>query len=225
MVRVLLISDIRLYREGIAGLLANDDRLEVVATAASIDDALRALESSKLEVALLDMGMSEARVGVRAIADSDHDLKVVALGISETRSDVLSCAEAGVQGYVCRESSLQDLVEAVLGAVEDELRCPPRISAALMGDVARLAARTTARDRVRLTCRGLEIAELIDSGLGNREIADQLHIAISTVKVHVHNILDKLGVSHRGAAAAKLRRRGLLRLPHEKRAARPTPTA
>lgn len=214
MVRVLVVSDIRLYREGLAEMLARDGRLEVAGTAATVDDALALIEGTGAGAALVDMGMADAVAGIRAVAAQGDETKIVALGISETRSEVLNCAEAGVRGYVCRESSLEDLVAAVLSAVEGELHCPPAIAAALMDGVARLAARATARERIRLTGRELEVAELIDAGLGNREIADRLHIAVPTVKVHVHNILDKVGVHQRGAAAAKLRRSGLLRLPH-----------
>lgn len=212
---VLVVSDIRLYREGLAQMLARDGRLEVVGTASSPDDGLRVSEASEPDVVLLDMGMQEGVANVRVFAESAHDTKIVALGISETRSDVLRCAEAGVQGYVCRENTLEDLVDAVTGAVEGQLRCTPKIAAALMSGVARLAARASSRESLKLTCRELEVAELIDAGLANREIADRLHIAIPTVKVHVHNILDKLEVRHRGEAAAKLRRCGLLRAPRE----------
>jgi two-component system nitrate/nitrite response regulator NarL len=222
MVRVLVASDIRLYREGLAEMLENDGRLAVAATASSVDEVLRGVRAADIQVALVDMGIPEGLAGVKSIAQCRPGIKIVALGISETRSDVLSCAEAGVQGYVCRESSLEDLVEAVLSAVEGKLHCPPAIAAALMDGVAKLAARATTRQRVRLTRRELEVAELIDAGLANREIANRLHIAVPTVKVHVHNILDKLGVHQRGAAAAKLRRSGLLRLPH-RGVGRPTP--
>ncbi len=210
MVDVLIISDIRLYREGLAEMLTRDGRLRLVATVESIGAALRHLENGEVGVVLLDMGMPESLEAVRAIAASDKLVKVVALGISETRGDVVSCAEAGVRGYVCRESSLEDLVAAVQGAVDGELHCPPRIAAALMDSVARLAARVNGDDGVQLTSRELEIAELLDQGLGNREIALRLHITVATVKVHVHHILEKLGTCRRGEATAKLRRFGLL---------------
>lgn len=225
MVRVVVVSDIRLYREGLAEMLGRDGRLAVAGTAATIDQALRRIESGSADAALIDMAMPEGVAGVRAVARASEEVKIVALGISETRSDVLSCAEAGVQGYVCRDSTLEELVEAVSSAVEGELRCPPAIAAALMDGVARLAAKAAARERVRLTGRELEVASLIDAGLANREIADRLHIAVPTVKVHVHNILDKLGVRHRGAAAAKLRRSGVLRPARPRAAGRSTPTA
>jgi two-component system, NarL family, nitrate/nitrite response regulator NarL len=210
MVDVLIVSDIRLYRDGLAEMLARDGRLGSVGTAASISATLEHLENGEACVVLFDMGMPESLTAVRAIATLGQFVKVVALGISETRSDVVNCAEAGVRGYVCRESSLEDLVAAVQSAVDGELYCPPRIAAALMDSVARLAARVTGDDEVHLTYRELEVARLLEQGLGNSEIARRLHIAVATVKVHVHHILDKLGTCRRGEAAAKLRRFGLL---------------
>jgi two-component system, NarL family, nitrate/nitrite response regulator NarL len=213
-VDVVIVSDVRLYRQGLAEMLARDGRLRVVAGAPSIRSALAELASGKACVVLLDMGMPESTEAIRHIATSGQPVKVVALGISETRHDVVSCAEAGARGYVCRESSLEELVAAVLSAAEGELHCPPGIAAALMDSVAKLAARMVGHDqKAQLTCRELEIAELLDEGLANREIANRLHIAVATVKVHVHNILEKLGTRRRGEATAKLRRSGLLQLP------------
>ncbi len=222
MVDILIVSDIRLYREGLAEMLARDGRLRLAGTAASIGSALALLAGGAVGVVLLDMAMPESLAAVRLIVSSGGSvkplkpLKVVALGISETRGDVVSCAEAGVRGYVCRESSLEDLVAAVRCAVAGELYCPPRIAAALMDSVGRLAARVAGDDGVQLTGRELEIAAMLDLGLGNREIGQRLHISVATVKVHVHHILEKLGTGRRGEAAAKLRRFGLLqpqRLP------------
>jgi two-component system, NarL family, nitrate/nitrite response regulator NarL len=211
-VDVLIVSDIRLYRQGLAEMLARDGRLGAVSTASSIPAAKDALKAGRTYVVLLDMGMPESLDAVRTIATSGHLAKVVALGISETRHDVVGCAEAGARGYVCRESSLEELIEAVRSAADGELRCPPGIAAALMDSVAKLAARMI-DPKAQLTSRELEIAELLDQGLANREIAGRLHIAVATVKVHVHNILDKLGTRRRAEAAAKLRRCGLLQLP------------
>jgi two-component system nitrate/nitrite response regulator NarL len=224
MVNILIVSDIRLYRDGLAEMLSRDGRLRLAGTAESIGTALCLLATREVGVVLLDMGMPESLAGVRTFAASSQPVKVVALGISETRGDVVSCAEAGVRGYVCRESSLEDLVTAVRCTMDGELHCPPRIAAALMDSVARLSAKATMDDGVQLTDRELEIAELLDQGLGNREIAHRLHITVATVKVHVHHILEKLGTGRRGEAAAKLRRVGLFQQQRLRSVHRSTPT-
>ena len=212
MTQVLIVSDIRLYWEGLSELLTRDGRLEIAGTASSLAGALAALARRRADVVLLDMATPDALQTARTIFESSPAIKVLALGVSEKTSDVIACAEAGVAGYVCRESSFDDLVAAVERAVRGELRCAPKIAGALLSRVAKLAAHGVAGDgEVYLTPRENDVVQLLDDGLTNQQIAGRLHIQVSTVKIHVHNILEKLGVHHRGEATAKLRRSGLLR--------------
>lgn len=209
MVRALIVADIRLYREGLAQVLARDNRIEVIGTAASMDDGLTDVANLQPDVVLLDMASPDALAGITTITDSFPEIKVVALGVAEVESDVLACAEAGVAGYVLREGSVEDLVATVESAARDELRCSPRVAATLLRRVARLAAaRQPGAEGIHLTTRELEILQLINEGLTNKEIAARLFIEVATVKNHVHNTLEKLGVRTRGEAAAKMRRYG-----------------
>lgn len=209
MTRVFVISNIRLYREGLSELLARDGRLEVVGAADLPRDQQRILDAAA-EVVLLDMGIPDALEAIRWLARGPARSKVVALGVSHRSQKVVACAEAGVANYICRDSSLEELVRAVQGAVRGEFDCPPKIAAALVGRVARLAERTIVDDDLYLTPRQLEVARLLDHGLTNQEIGGRLNIEVSTVKIHVHNIMDKLGVHHRGKAVARLHHSGLL---------------
>ncbi len=211
MIDLYLVSDVRLYRDALAETLHRDGRLRLRGAAGSIAELRAQLETGASCVVLLDMALPDSLEGVRSLAACGRAVKVVALGIAETRDEVVSCAEAGIRGFVCRHSSLEDLVAAVESADRGELHCSPRIAAALLESVARLAhPEAAADDEIHLTVRELEIAVLLEQGLGNREIAGSLHIAVATVKVHVHHILEKLGSCRRGEAAAKLRRSGLL---------------
>lgn len=209
MIRVFVVSNIRLYREGLNEMLARDGRLEVVGHGCEAPCEQKLLTTAA-DVVLVDMGIPDALSSIRRLARGPSRSKVVAIGVSNRSRQVLACAEAGIASYVCRESSLEQLVQAVKGAMRGELDCPPRIAAALVGRLARLAERTTVDGDVYLTPRQLDVARLLDRGLTNQEIADQLHIEVSTVKIHVHNILDKLGVRHRGQAVARLHQAGLL---------------
>ncbi len=132
----------------------------------------------------------------------------MALAVSEVESDVLAWAEAGVVGYVPREASLEDLVSTIEAVVRGELRCSPRIAATLFRRVTKLSAnRRHTPQGIHLTPRELEILDLIDHGLSNKQIAGKLGIEVATVKNHVHNILEKLQVNRRGEAAARMRSR------------------
>jgi DNA-binding NarL/FixJ family response regulator len=133
-------------------------------------------------------------------------VKVVAFSAADTEDEICVCAEAGIAGYVARNGSKEDLIAAVENAILGEVLCSPRAAASLF---RRLAAhvQTTKQQppEAALTSHEQDIIALIDRGLSNKEIARQLKISLPTVKNHVHNILEKLQVTRRGAAAALLR--------------------
>ena len=207
MIYVLIVADIRLYREGLAQVLARAAQIRIVKTAANVDEALGDVGELRPDVVLLDMASPEALSAVRVISESFPEVKVVALGVDEVEIDVVACAEAGVAGYVLREGSVEDLVTTVESAACGELRCSPHMAATLFRRLAQLAAEQHPDpERAHLTKREREVLRLIDEGLTNKEVASRLYIEVATVKNHVHNIIEKLGVRTRGEAAARMRR-------------------
>lgn len=206
MISVLIVAEIRLYREGLAEMLGAEPGIEIVGTAAGADAAVRMLRSLAPDIVLLDMAIPDNAWLVRALVAAVPGTRVVALAVPEIGREVLACAEAGVAGYVTRDASIEDVVAAVESAARGEVLCSPRIVATLFERIATLALeRSPASIESRLTSRELEILDLIDQGLSNKEIARRLTIELSTVKNHVHNILEKLNVSRRGEAAARHR--------------------
>jgi len=211
-IRVAIVADIRLYREGLARVLERQPNISVVATAATSDGSLAPLLQLGPDVILIDKAMPDSLAAMRRVAVAAPGAKVVSLSVREGEGegeddrDVLASAEAGAIAYVPREASLEDLVAVIECAVRGEAVCSPRVAGALLRRIAALA--TDGRsDRVpaRLTKREREIMGLIDEGLSNKEIAKRLRIEVATVKNHVHNILEKLQVHRRGEAAARLR--------------------
>jgi two-component system, NarL family, nitrate/nitrite response regulator NarL len=204
--RVLIVAEIRLYREGLAEMLHAEPEIEVVATAAGADEAVRALREQQPDIVLLDVAIPENAWLVRGLVAAVPGTRVVALAVPEAEQDVLMWAEAGVAGYVTREASVEDVVAAVQAVARGEVLCSPRMVATLFQRIATLALERSPQSiESRLTSRELEILDLIDQGLSNKEIARRLTIEVSTVKNHVHNILDKLNVSRRAEAAARVR--------------------
>lgn len=206
MIQILILTDIRLYREGLAQVLTRDQRVGVCGAACDLQTALTTIEDERPDVVLIDLAMSDSLAAVRAIRLLHGGAKVVALGVPEIEDEVLACAEAGVAGYVPREAGVGELVAAIESVGRGELLCSPRVAAALRERLTILAdSQGPVRIDARLTARETEILGLVERGLSNKDIARQLGIEIATVKNHVHNVLDKLHVHRRGLAAARMR--------------------
>ena len=207
MVRVLIVDDTKLCREGLAHVLMREEHVSVAGTAGRLDESLALVRDLHPDVVLLRMATSESLPILRAIVEVTPAAKVVVLGASESEDEVIACAEAGAAGYFLRDGSVADLVAAVRSVASGETLCSPRIAATLLRRVAALAAeRKSLAVLAHLTRRETEIVELIDQGLSNKEIARRLIIEVRTVKNHVHNILEKLQVNRRGEAAARMRK-------------------
>jgi len=202
--RVLIACEVRLYREGLAHFLQEDNRLSVSYQCQSTDQVLAIIGDGGVSAVLLDTGMSGALELVEHIVACMPETKVLALGLNEVVDEVMPFVEAGVAGYACRHATVEDVVQSVLCALQEELICSRRIAAALQQRITRLASRVSEGDLV-LTRRELEIAQLLDDGLSNKDIAARYNISVSTVKNHVHNIFEKLQARSRSEAAAKYR--------------------
>lgn len=210
MSRVVIISSIRLYREGLAEVLSQQADIDVVGTLGYPPLGVEALADLRPDVVLMDLGSREGLATLRQVAHGGPEIRIVALGLPETEGYVVACAEAGAAGYVPREATLDDLVRAIRAAERGEARCSPRVAAGLFRRLARWGRSDPGAEpdgaAIRLTRREREIAGLIELGLSNKEIAVRLGIELATVKNHVHNLLEKLRVHRRGEAAARLRR-------------------
>ena len=207
MIRLIIASDNRLYREALARLLADKGFIRVICT--TQDAELTILETchNKPDVVLVDMTMSDSRKVIAQIIPSCPDTKVVALAMTEDGDNILACAKRGVAGYLTRCASFEQLITALSSVVSGELYCPKRISEILFHKINSLHISSDGcKDRenslaskpgVLLTQRENEIASLLTCGKSNKEIARELTIEVSTVKNHVHNILTKVGVRSR----------------------------
>ncbi len=205
MVRVVVVSDIRLYQEGLTQALARDGRIEVVGSGSSVEDAWEMVPSLAPDVLLLDLGTPGVLANVRDLAGVGP--KVVVLGVQDAELDILACAEAGASGYALRDATLDELIGCIAAVGRGDLCCSPRMAGVLLRRVAALAGeRHDPRTPGQMTGREAQVLALVDQGLSNKEIAARLHIEVATVKHHIHNILEKLGVRRRGEAAALARR-------------------
>jgi two-component system, NarL family, nitrate/nitrite response regulator NarL len=203
--RVFIISTTRIYREGLSHVLAAESAVEVIGTASDVDKAAAQLITMRPDVTLFDLTDEAGLDGVRRLAHREGQ-KVVVLGVTDDVEQILSCAEAGIAGYVTRNESLAHLVSTVCAAARGEFTCPPQVAGGLLRRLGTLGGQAVRPPtQPSLTGREQEVVRLIGLGLSNKEIAKRLGIQLATVKNHVHNILDKAGVRRRADAALTLR--------------------
>ncbi|MDR0781033.1 MAG: response regulator transcription factor [Pseudomonadales bacterium] len=208
-VKVIVITDALLMRDGLVHALGRQASMRVMDAAATPDEALGAIAKRLPAVALLDLSMAGWLDILLAVRRAAPHLHVVAFSVGDNDDDLLTCIKLGVVGFVPKHGTITHLVAACEGALREEAHCCPRIAARLFHRLAALApaavSDATPAAAPLLSPRELEIAELIDSGLPNKAIAQRLSIGLATVKNHVHNILQKLHVTTRGEAVALLR--------------------
>lgn len=195
--RVLVVTEIRLYRDGVADALSALPDVEESRTSASGIEAVEAVHDG-CDVVLMDMALPDAAVAVQAVLAARPGVKVVALGVPEGGPEVVVFAEAGIAGYVSREASLDELGDALRAALRGEAACSGKVAAELLRHIA-LQARTRRNPVVppQLTPREREVLRLLNTGMSNKQIARSLDLQLSTVKNHVHSVLAKFGVGGR----------------------------
>jgi len=206
-IAVLLVSDVRLFRDGLALVLAETSAIRVVGSAATHAEAERAVLELRPDVVLLDMSISQCLEIGRAVRAAAPDVGMVAFAATSSDAEQIACVEVGITGFVPRDGGIQDLIDAVVSVNRGEAFCSPQVVASTFRRLASLAAagRVPENGTRAVSLRERQIIELIDRGLSNKEIAQRLQIGIATVKNHVHNILEKLEVARRGEVGARLR--------------------
>lgn len=205
--RLLIVAGVRLYREGMHASLSSRPQFTVVGAAANLEQALRLTQDAAPEVVILDIATRRSLVLVRALRERAPDVRLVGFGVEEVEAEIVACAQAGLAGYVPCDASLEELVQRVECVTRGELLCTPSVAASLFRRLGEPSETVESMSGPQLTAREREVLGLIENGLSNKEIAGRLHIGVSTVKNHVHNLLEKLHVGSRTEAATLLGRR------------------
>jgi two-component system nitrate/nitrite response regulator NarL len=203
-IRVFIASKVRLYRESLARLLGQQPRISVVGAGDLGEEIFSALIKTVPDVLMLDVsGGAGLSPGAR-LASQLPGIRILGLAVEDVEAQVIACAEAGLCGYVPCDASVEDLITALGRVAHGETACSAAMAGGLFRHVGQVALGRPAQANL-LTCRQRQIVQLINEGLSNKEIARRLSLGVSTVKNHVHNILDRLQVSRRAEAAARLR--------------------
>ncbi|MDI6709588.1 MAG: response regulator transcription factor [Thermoanaerobacterales bacterium] len=203
-VRLLIVDDHALIREGLAKILSTEPRVTVVGEAASGDEALAVVRSRGVDVVLLDVNMP-GKNGIqtcREIKAINPEIGVIALTIHDQEEYLFEMIRAGVAGYVLKDISPQLLIDTILRVADGESFIPPSLVSKVFKEFNRLyQSPPKRRYHDDLTERELEVLQLVALGESNRAIAGRLFISEKTVKNHLTNIFQKIGVSDRTQAA------------------------
>lgn len=211
-IRLLLADDHKMVREGLKAFFAPTDDFEVVAEAVDGADAVEKASQFKPDVILLDLTMPNMD-GVEAairIKDQLPDSKIIIITSSLEESQVIASIKAGASGYLLKDSSPNEIEEAIKKVYSGETAFPSRITSIMVKELNRPVKQPS--KCTTLTEREIEILKLVANGLSNQEIADQLFLSVWTVRTYVTGILDKLEVENRTQATLYALREGLVSL-------------
>lgn len=208
--RILIVDDHELFRDGIASLLATRD-FEVVGQASDGAEAVAMTRDLKPEMVIMDVRMP--RMGgleaTRLIKAEQPDVRVVMLTVSDDEDDLFEALKAGAQGYLLKKLKSDVFFEFIESAVRGEAPISPSMAAKMLGEFGRESVGEPAAGGVAsLSERELEVLGLIARALSNKEIAQKLFITERTVKFHSGNILDKLHLKNRAEVIAYAARKG-----------------
>jgi len=204
-IRVLCVDDHALVREGIGLIIGRQPDIEVVGEAATVKESIAQYVRLHPDVMLLDLelGASSGVDVITSVRAHDPDARIIVLTVHVGDEDIRQAMAAGAATYLFKDTLSDDLIRVIRDVHAGERPMHPDVAATLL-------ARGSKRS---LTRREIEVLELVARGLRNHQIAAALDITQETVQVHVRNILDKLEVADRTAAATVALRRGIIRLP------------
>jgi len=207
MIRVLVVDDHPIVRQGLVGVLSDEDDLEVVGQASSGREAVALVARVRPDVVLLDLEMDDLD-GVEAIPQlraAHPSVEVLVFTAYDTDERVLGAVRAGARGYLLKGASAEDIARGIRTVAAGGSYLEPRVANKVLAEMASGGHRANA-----LSAREREVLRLVAEGLPTKQIANALSISERTVKFHVNSIFHKLGAENRAQAVAVAAQRGLL---------------
>ncbi len=212
-IRLLIVEDHIIMREGLVSLLASQPDFEVIGEAGTVADAITLSRELKPDLILMDYGLPDGTGldATRAILSDNPEINIVFLTVHETDDDLFAAIRYGAKGYLLKNIAVGKMVEALRGMARGEAPLSRQMAGRVLHEFSR--TRAPADDEVEsvylLTPRELDVLAEICTGASNKEIGDKLFISANTVKNHIHNMLEKLGLTNRFELANYAAKRGL----------------
>jgi two-component system nitrate/nitrite response regulator NarL len=207
---LVLIDDKRMLRETLAATFDAQTAFKVLASSASVTDALHAVGDSPPDIVLLDVAVAgqHSLTVMRTLRVRLPDARVIITGLLQTHAGIADLVRAGTSGFIMRDASTEEVLETILQVASGARVLPKSLTTALFSQIVDADGTDVARrDRVmrdagRVTAREQEVIDALAEGLSNKAIAKRMNIAVHTVKSHVHNVLEKLALNSRLEVAA-----------------------
>jgi two-component system, NarL family, nitrate/nitrite response regulator NarL len=198
-IRILVADDHAIFREGLRKLVGGSGDVQIVGEASNGNECIKMIVELKPDILLLDLLMPE-KDGLGVLGEINFEsvsTRVIVLTAAEDDRDVIRAMRLGARGVVLKQSASDLLLKSIRKVHEGEVWLDNRITADVIEAFKRSAEAGQRHEKPLLSDREMEIVQLVAQGFGNREIGEKLFISEQTVKNHVHNIFDKLGLSAR----------------------------
>jgi len=212
MIRLMIVDDHALFREGLASIIRSEQDIEITGLAGSVREAVEMAYQTRPDMILMDFSLPDGTGAdaTRQILAEVPECKIVFLTMSEEDENLFDAIRSGARGYLLKNMQPSKLVVALRSVQNGESALSRSMTMRLMEELSR-TKKTEAPPDATLTLREIDVIRALASGLSNAEIAAQLFISENTVKYHVHSALGKLGLGDRKQLAAYARERGLVK--------------
>jgi DNA-binding NarL/FixJ family response regulator len=201
-IKILLIEDNQLLREGILQILITKNEFEVISSSVDGKSTLQKIKDFKPDIVLLDLGLrnqNSLRV-IEILREEFPESKIIIMDLAPVHADILLFVKAGANGFILKDASLEDFLVTIRTVAEGENVLPSLMPDSLFSqiiDIAVKEGKVRLNEAVRMTKREREVISLLSEGMTNKEIGQKIHISTFTVKSHVHNIMEKLAIHTR----------------------------
>ena len=201
-IRILLVEDNRILRDGITALLDKEKDFTVTGLSDGERDVVAMTRKVKPHVVLLDLGL-ESKNSLEIVENLKKEfpgIKIIGMGLAPSQADIMEFVQAGADGFILKDATLEDVANTIRSVSAGRTVLPSSMTTSLFFQIAEhalLKGKRNLRGATRMTQREKEIIALISDGMSNKQIASNLNIATFTVKSHVHNILEKLELQSR----------------------------
>ena len=201
-IKLLLIEDNRLLRNGILSILKPHKDIIIIAASGESKNTIIKIRKLKPDVILLDLGLrSQNSLHVVEIVKKDFpEAKIIIMDLAPIQADILQYVKAGANGFILKDASLNDFLITIRTVAEGSTVLPPMLVDSLFSQIVENAVRegkSQLKDAVKMTKREREVVALLGEGSSNKDIGQRMHISTYTVKSHIHNIMEKLALHTR----------------------------